>query len=636
MCGIIGLCKRFNRIEEIDCQNLESSLSLIEYRGPDGKGIWADDAVLLGHRRLSIIDLSSNGAQPFVFQDGSKVITFNGEIYNFKEIKNILLSAGYQFRSQTDTEVILGAYDYYGEDFVTHLNGMFAFCIYDIKRKKLILCRDQAGEKPLFIYKDQNYFAFSSEVKAFHAFKEIPLDIDMGSISSFFVLQYIPGTHSVYKNIIEIKPGSMLVIDLETWKEGERIYWSPFVDLPNSDKSIDQIDFYLKTSVQRRLIGDVKIGVLLSGGIDSSLISCYVKELGGNLTAFTARFNQSKLDESSQALRLAKYLGMDTIIIDGGEVTGDIFDDVMFHADEPLGDPACIPTYLLSKELARYVTVVLSGEGADELFWGYDHYAYELIWQRNRLITDLIRHFPGFKSILGHNYSSSKLKNLSARLGKLFFSKFDLGSSRWTSVFADTSIANLFTERLFDFPFCGYLNEFSVKKREINHYVSREISPLLLDMFFWLPDDLLMKVDRMTMAHSVEARSPFLDPALIQAAITLPMGDKMSLQTRKIILRDLLRRKLHPDMYDISQRKKHGFETPVLEWLKGPLKQRLEDRLSASWIQNQGIFNKKAVEKLLLDFRKADTKTPELRRLWLLLVFQTWYEWHLKKFDIRI
>jgi asparagine synthase (glutamine-hydrolysing) len=635
MCGIIGAVYKNRLPDEVIQQAIPKVLQQIKYRGPDGSGCWYDDRIALGHRRLSIIDLSSAGAQPFESKKYGLVITYNGEIYNYQAIKEILIQNGYKFQSQTDTEVVLFAYDFFGEDFLKQLRGMFAFCLYDQKRNCVFLARDPIGEKPLFYYIDQQKLIFSSEVKSFHAFTELPLHIDDQSMKSYLVLQYIPGDHTIYDEVKEVDPGCFLKINLNSWELKKKTYWSIFdKDRREVPTSTDEIDWLLESTTRARLIGDVKIGLLLSGGIDSSLLAWYIHNQGSRLMAFTAGFDRDELDEYPYAKEVADSLGIELIQINGGIVTPDIFEAVIFHADEPLGDPACIPTFLLSREIAKYVTVVLSGEGADELFLGYDYYRQEMQFRKfNPLIISLL-HQPIFGSCLHYWSNRSPLNRIASRLEKVLFSTYDLGASRWSSVFLDKSVNSIFsqTDNIENSLF--HLMEIEGELKEFTKFDQTHPAPLLLDLKYWLPDDLLMKVDRMTMAHSIEARTPFLDLDLIEAAINLPYNEKINHKTGKIILRKFFESKFNKKVNpEFAWRKKHGFATPVKEWLLGPLRDLAEERFSETWINRQGIFASHEIVGSWKSFCQSEGKV-NARKVWILLCFQSWYAQHEQKYGL--
>ena len=635
MCGIVGVLYKEKYIDETDRASLSRALKAITYRGPDGFGIWENKCVLLGHRRLSIIDLSEAGTQPLVDKERGLVITFNGEIYNYREIRKSLSAKGYRFRTHTDTEVILYCYDYYGDDFLSLLHGMFAFCLYDQKKNTALLVRDRIGKKPLYYYRDEEQIIFTSEIKLFHAFNNVPLNIDLKSLEAYFTLQYIPGINSIYEDIKKVAPGEFLKINLWNWHVQHHQYWSLLDQIaqPKRYVSLEEVDRAISQSVRYRLVADVEVGVLLSGGVDSSLLSSYASEQGRPIRAFTAKFDHEVLDELPYASQVARILGLDLISIEGDYITPDIFYDVVFHADEPLGDAACVPTYMLAKTLSNHVKVVLSGEGADELFWGYDFYRYEILWQYIKWIRALFSKLP-LQTIVSNLEITPNVPSWLIRLAKVFSTQYELGAARWTTVFADGFIGRLLGDSISNG--CrSYLQEMNLVFQKFASASNPYIGSLSLDMAFWLPDDLLVKVDRMTMAHSVEARAPFLDHKLIELVTSISPQYKANLFKTKNILRQLLARKLPPSMgHNIAYRKKHGFETPIAEWMTNQLRSVCEDRLSPSALASSGILNAAYVHRLWEAFLCSRTTSPLRRKLWLLICFQTWYFWHERKFDL--
>jgi len=609
-------------------------LEKFSYRGPDGDGIWKSDRVLLGHRRLSIIDLSPAGAQPFVDETRGLVITFNGEIYNYKEIRSRLASLAYTFQSQTDTEVILCAYDHYGMDFLTQLRGMFAFCIYDQKRNTAILARDAAGEKPLYYYLDNDHLVFTSEIKTLHAFPDLDLSLDIESVKAFFVLQYIPGPHTVYKQVKRLPAGCALKIHLEPWEANVTRYWNLESDRldPSTPEELDEL---LAESVRYRLVSDVEIGLLLSGGIDSALIASYAESNGAKLRTFTARFEEESLDEAPYARQVADYLGLQQITITGGQLTPEVFDQVIFHGDELLGDPACVPTFLLSQEISRHVKVVLSGEGADELFWGYDTYRFEKNWQRLAWLRDIFSRNKGFQDWITHAEIGNQLPAGVVRVGKLLSAQYDLGAARWTSVFADHTVQGHLLPNQEAGRFI-YLQEMEQCVVQLEKQMTPFDASLSIDLLYWLPDDLLMKVDRMTMAHSVEARAPFLDRNLILKALALSQKYKLRGKSGKYILRELVEKRFSGQVgKTLAWRKKHGFEVPVGTWLRKNLRECVEDHLSPRKIGASGLLDIELVMTMKKNFFSSPEDTPLRRKLWMLLCFQSWYGMHEKGFGFR-
>lgn len=635
MCGIVGLFTREQLLLQPDEERMQRVLDKLAYRGPDGWGIWKQDRALLGHRRLSIIDLSDAGVQPLEVPGKNLVITFNGEIYNYKEIRETLVSHGYTFRSHTDTEVILLAYDHYGVDFLQHLRGMFAFCLFDRNKNKVLLARDPAGEKPLYYYFDSHRLVFSSEIKAFHAFPEIQLSIDAESVKAFFSLQYIPGSNSIYNEIKRLSAGSVLELDLDTWEIRQQKYWSIENNPIKHLSTPEEIDYLLSESVKYRLVADVEVGLLLSGGIDSALLASYAHNTGANLRVFTASFEEEDLNELKYARKVADTFGMQQIVVRGGQLTPETFDRVIFHGDELLGDPACVPTFLLSREISRHVKVVLSGEGADELFWGYDTYRLERVWRWFSWVRGAFSQMQGFQRTVSAWEVSNRIPAGLTRFGKLLSAKYDIGVSRWTSVFADHTIDSLIPSDNHKNQI-AYLQEIEQRISQLQQYMDSFDASLSGDLLYWLVDDLLVKVDRMTMAHSVEARAPYLAPELILRALALPRKHKIRGNAGKIILRKLVEKHFPGAVgRTLAWRKKHGFEVPVGSWLRENLRECVEDRLSPQKLAESGLLDVNFAGKLKENFYSSPVDTPLRRKLWMLLCFQTWHELHEAGFGFR-
>lgn len=625
MCGIVGLFTNKRPILDADENQIGRVLQKLSYRGPDGYGIWKSNAAVLGHRRLSIIDLSDAGAQPFEIPELGLVITFNGEIYNYKELRENLASHGYAFRSHSDTEVILYAYAHFGIDFLSQLRGMFAFCIFDQKKNSILLARDPAGEKPLYYYLDSNRFIFASEIKSFHAFSELDLSLDIESVKAFFALQYVPGPHTVYRNVQRLTPGHALQIGLDHWTCHEITYWS-LLDNRLDPATPDEIEEQIRQSVQYRLVADVEVGLLLSGGIDSALLAACAAASGAKLRAFTARFDEKDLDESKYAQQVAAHLNFQQVVVSGGQLTSDLFEKIIFHGDELLGDPACVPTYLLSREIAKHVKVVLSGEGADELFWGYDTYRLERTARLFLWLNGVLSRSAGFRNRVSRWEVSDSASPVLTRLGKVLSARYDVGAARWTSVFGDNTVDQLIATN-------GHarenhhLQDIETRLAELKQHMRDFDASLSIDLLYWLADDLLMKVDRMTMAHGVEARAPFLDPGLISRALSLPHGEKIRSRNGKFMLRRLVEERFPSEVgRNLAWRKKHGFEVPVNTWLRENLRANVEEHLSPQKLSQVGFVNIALVTKLKENFYKSSFDTPLKRKLWMLLCFQTWYQ----------
>lgn len=636
MCGIVAVAARNPAEVNARVPEVERILDATAYRGPDARGIWKGSQVLLGHRRLSIIDLSDAGTQPMHDATNGLHITFNGEIYNYRELRRDLAEHGYRFHTNTDTEVILAAYHVYGKAFLSRLLGMFAFVLYDEQRAKVLLCRDRLGKKPLMYYCDGQRLLAASELKCLYAFKNIALSPDTRAIADFFSLQYVPGPSTILREVKKIEPGECLELDLRTWQTTSFLYWSVHDHLgPGTGPSVgvDEIDAAIRESVRYRLIADVEVGILLSGGIDSSLLAAYAAGISTSpLKAFLVSFDQSELDESAYARMVARSLKIELVKIDGERLNADTFRRVMYHADEPLGDPAAIPTFMISEVIRQHVKVVLSGEGADELFWGYDYYRKQLWFDYLAPVLPRLRNGQWLCGILSAIESSPHIPGPLSRLCKVVAATGDTGCSRWTSIFGTAALTRLLTcssERQSETVLASTLER-------LKHRVPASEAALALDLLYWLPDDLLVKVDRCSMAYGIEARAPYLDHRVVELALRLPTKLKTGPDGGKRVLRELLLRKLPRETAAIiAARRKHGFDVPIDSWLNGALHGLAEECFSESGLRDVPMLNAPYVRRLWRNFKSHGGGAPFTRKLWLVLCFITWYGNHKNRFGFR-
>jgi asparagine synthase (glutamine-hydrolysing) len=635
MCGIIGVISKKNNpdFHSEFIVPLGQALNHMEYRGPDHQGIWSENGVCFGHRRLSIIDLSADGNQPFQSSDQRYVLVFNGEIFNYQELRSSLQNLGHAFNTASDTEVILAAYAQYGKEFCKYLRGMFALVIYDRVLNELVFARDRLGKKPLFIFENEKVIIFSSEVKFFHAFQTIPLEINEESLLNFLSLQYIPGPQTIYKNVSQIKAGELFSYDLNKNQSKSSTYWNMF-DYVGQRKDIpelDEIDKLLEKSIKYRLVSNVDIGLLLSGGIDSSLLACYMHELAGKkVKAFNVGFAEQSIDESAYAKQVASALGLELVSLNLEDISIDNFSKSIFHADQPLGDSAIIPTYLIAKSIGEHVKVVLSGEGADELFHGYDHYEYEKYYYGlGKLPFECAGMLLNGISELGiHKFD--RIKN---KLQSISSFKKDTGTSRWTSILSpDLSKQFLNPDKR---PSGNYENQFDDFLQHFRTNASNIESSLMLDLLTWLPDDLLVKTDRMMMACSVEARTPYLDHELVEVVLNSSAHFNKHPFQSKNYLRKLLKKKLPASIAEsISSRPKQGFLTPNHKWLNSNLSELSSFLFSSDNLRNNPYLNNQKVEQLWQDNNKQKPGTNN-RLLWNLFCFLEWYRQHETKFGFK-
>jgi len=621
MCGIAGICNLNN--ETIDKQLLLAMAEKISHRGPDDSGIFLHENFGLCHARLSIIDLSSAGHQPMGDSDGVLQIVFNGEIYNFQEIRKNLENLGYNFKSKTDTEVILYSYKEWGKDCVKKFNGMFAFAILDKRNGSIFLARDRMGEKPLYYCLDNNKFIFASEIKAILEDKSIPRVVDKQGLVNYFTFGHSIAPDTIYSGIKKVLPGSYII-----FKNGKIIsekYW----DLPFSVEADDKGEEYyiqktkniLENSVKERLISDVPLGVFLSGGVDSSLmVAMMAKNKVSPIRTFSVGFNTGgkEFNELSDAKIVADYFKTEhhEIILGESDLKSTL-DKLVYHFDEPFGDAASFPVFFMSEFAKKYVSVVLTGEGGDEIFGGYRRYLMEK--NKSKFLT--------LNSILNNNISKTFFNALpNFRRVKKAVSAFSIKDDlkryvSWMSFFSPEALDSLFIDKNLPDPLEIYKQYFSLYKD------SDWLKTIMkLDQKILLPDGYLEKVDKTTMAFGLESRAPFLDHNIVEFADSIPSKYKINGRTTKYILRKVLSEFL-PE--SICNKAKHGFAVPTNIWLKGKLKDYLFEIIFDDKTKQRGYFNYDYIEKIYKNYK--DNSQPLDSQLWLLLNFELWHRQFIDK-----
>lgn len=623
MCGILG----FNWT---DSSLLKKSLKEINHRGPDDSGTFIDRSISLGHKRLSIIDLSKSGKQPLSNENNSVWVVFNGEIYNFKEIKEQLRK--HNFKSNTDTEILVHLYEEQGIKMLDKLQGMFAFCIYDTRRKILFLARDRIGIKPLYYWNHKGKFAFSSEIKAILQNKEIKKEINPNALSSFLVFRANTQTETIFKNIKKLPPGHFLVYNLKTKRYKITKYWHlTFTPQPNNISFfIKKLQILLEDSVKARLMSDVPYGAYLSGGVDSGTIVSLMSRFSDRVKTFSVGFPDDS--ETNEARFLANKFNTDhhELIIEESSVKH--LPDIIYQADEPMSDPTSIPIYLLSKYTKKYCTVILTGEGADEVFAGYPQYKFM------KLHHHLIKHFP---KIMTNKFPLLVKKTPKQILNRGFKFASALGE-RGIERFSNFINANNHSGQ--------YLNQISIfNEEEQSELLSRKVelykqyssyfqnsrivtNSQKLDFTEPMVDDLLMKIDKNTMASSIEGRVPFLDHRIVELSARIPDNLKLRGFTKdKFILREASRG-LIPNQ--TRKRKKKHFFVPIDNWFKKELAFLKNELLSEKYIKKQDIFNYNYIKKINKEFESS--KLFYSRQLWTLIVFQLWYKRYIENEKIKI
>jgi len=642
MCRIVGFLD-FNFKNDYDIEaTVVSMRDTLIHGGPDDAGLYIKKSkgLALGHRRLSILDLSNLGHQPMSDDNGNLTITYNGEVYNFTEVREELKACGYNFKSNTDTEVVLKAYEQWGMDALHKFRGMWAFAIWDQRTEKLVLCRDRVGVKPLYYYFNNGLFIFASELKAFHKHPKFQKELDMNALSLYFQYGYIPSPHAIFKHTYKLEPGHYLELNNkgqirkfrywaidDYYRNGinEREKW-----LARSENAVaDELETILTESFKLRMVSDVPVGVFLSGGVDSSLVTALLQRSSTKpLKTFTIGFHEKEFDEIPWANQVAKHLGTDhTDFYCTPKEAYDVIAKLPEFYDEPFGDSSAVPTYLVSKLAKRQVKASLSADGGDELFCGYPKY-----WMFDRGLK-MINRLPGsirqsVSFCLNHINPSTVekiYKNTKFFLPKLVNIRDKYNKLR--RVFREnlfskqhTSFSSFFYEE--DFDELGLLRpSSSIFNLDLSSRLNYADQMALSDFNTYLPDDLMVKVDRATMSVALEGRDPFLDHKILEYAAQLPSEFKYKNKTSKYILRKILY-KYVPKKF--IERPKHGFGMPVYLWFKNELKELYSEYLSHERIKKEGIFNPDYVRNLLTLYLNG--KDVDHYKLWFIFSFQIWWE----------
>jgi asparagine synthase (glutamine-hydrolysing) len=626
MCGLCGVLN-FDGQAPVDQEGLAAMTATLQKRGPDDLGYFRSGPVGLGHRRLSIIDLEM-GHQPLSNEDGTIWIVYNGELYNYQEIRINLEKASHRFATASDTEVIVHAYEEYGVDCLKAMNGMFAFAIWDSNRRRLLLARDRLGIKPLYYAHLPQCLLFGSEVKALLAHPQFERRLDVTALNLYLSLEYVPTPHSIFAGVNKLPPGHFLLVEGSDTRL-ER-YWDLRLDKsePVSTRTVAEcsaeVRQLLYDAVKMELIADVPVGVLLSGGIDSSAVAAMMARASTQpVPSFSVAFDDPSFDESSHAQLVARHLGTEHHEFPlSADTALQALPEIVAGLDEPLGDSSIIPTYCLSRFTKEHVKVALGGDGGDELFGGYS------TLQAHRLANYYQRLAPGWLRQLVEPWVLEKLPvsfdNLSFDFKmRRFLRDYSLPPvvrhHRWLGSFTPEEKAGLLS------PLAGASRE-EVTDLVANHaHEAHTQDPLnqvlYCDLKLYLEGDILVKVDRASMANSLEVRVPLLNRLLVEYAAHLPHSFKLRGLTTKFLLRQALKGIL-PD--SILKRGKKGFNAPVAKWFAGPLKPLLEDLLSPQRLKRQGLFQPDYVTTLIKEHQARHRDNRKL--LWTLLAFQMWYE----------
>jgi len=630
MCGICGVTY-FDRERNVLEHLVKSMCDVIRHRGPDDEGWITKGNYGIGMRRLSIIDLFT-GRQPISNEDDSIWIVFNGEIYNHVELRNKLIKKGHKFQTKCDTEVIVHAYEEYGEECPKKLNGMFGFAILDLKKQILFLARDRLGIKPLYYYHDSKKFAFGSELKSILQVPNIPREVDLRALDLFLTFEYIPSPYSIFQGIRKLPPGHSL-----TLKDGRiniREYW----DLDFEEKEIpedelcEQLLELFQDAVKIRLMSDVPLGAFLSGGIDSSaIVAMMSRVMDRPVKTFSIGFKEDTYNESHYAQQIANHFNTEhhVEIIEPNAL--ELAEKLVGFLDEPFGDFSIFPTYLVSKMARKHVTVSLSGDGGDELFAGYDTYIANKAGRAYERLPRLLRN--AMHPILSRIPPTEKKKGLINR-AKRFVEGMelpaDLEHTRWMIFLQEGEKIKLYSDDLQDTLNGSDSFEF------IRNYFNRVNTSdplnrqLYVDIKSYLVDNILVKVDRMSMATSLETRVPFLDHRFVEFSATIPSRLKLQGKNTKYLFKKAMADVLPPQ---ILNRSKEGFSIPIKNWLKEDLKPLMLEVLDQQKIKREGFFNTNYVEQLKKEHLSG--KENHSHRLWSMMVFGIWQDLYLRGASIN-
>jgi asparagine synthase (glutamine-hydrolysing) len=628
MCGITGFIDfKSNSSESL----LKNMLATMNHRGPDGAGVFYQQrenfSMGLGHNRLSIIDLSSSASQPLYYQDW--VIVFNGEIYNYVEIKKELEILGHKFVTNSDTEVILHAWEAWGQEAVHRFIGMFVFVIYHQQEQTLTICRDRAGVKPLFYYWKDGLFLFASELKAFHLHPQFRKELNQDALALFLKYCYVPAPHCIFKNCFKLEPGHFLKFKIQNSELKIEEYWNvnnaytkPKLEIGEKE-AIVETEKVLKKAFDYRMVADVPVGVFLSGGYDSSAVAALLqKDASQKIKTFTIGFHEEKYNEAPYAKEVAQHLGTDHTeyycTIDEAKA---ILPTLPHFYDEPFGDESAIPTILVSKLARQSVTVSLSADGGDEIFGGYTR--YPIIQKIDKNFSRLPKFTRDIAYLASGLINPAKIpilkdkKLIEQRYSK--FRKLLLESNAnsylksMCSILDDTNL-----ERLLNEPYNEAKTNFDEELGNIEFLLDRVLAK---DYKTYMVDDILTKVDRATMSVSLEGREPFLDQNIIDWVARLPIHLKINNGNKKYLLKEIVHKYIPKSIMD---RPKMGFGLPIEYWFKKELNEYFHIYLSEKFIVNQGIFDFRLINNWVTSYNFG--KNDYIKQLWVILMFQLWYK----------
>lgn len=621
MCGINGFFQFRNKFNKNKIENMILKMNnQIIHRGPDDDGVFLDNNIGLGMRRLSIIDLDT-GSQPIFNEDNTLVIVFNGEIYNYKSLKKDLINKGHIFYTNSDTEVVLHCYEEYKKNSFNKLKGMFAFSIYDIKKEKIILARDRAGEKPLYYHKNNNHFIFASELKSILSTNLLKKAINKKGLNQYFRLTYIPAPYTIFNNVYKLKPGHYIEIS-QNGKIKTKEYWDVEYKEHFLIRDYDECKAKLRETmykaVEEAMVSDVPIGTFLSGGIDSTIITGIASQLSiKKIDTFTIGYKDQQFDESERAKLAADFHNTNHHLkfLDHEDILNNL-DRILKNIDEPFADSSYLPTYMVSNFASNYVKTVLTGDSGDELFGGYEKYLigfysnkYNRLpkWVRKNIIEKIIYKIPDTTSL------TRKVRKVIDNSHKNIFEQ---RKSLMCLGFKENEIRKLLKPQYLQNNSLNFIRNYYT---DIN--MDSELhNALYTDLKVVLEGDMLHKVDRASMLNSLETRVPMLQKDVIELSAKIPAEYKINSKNKKIILKDTFG-DLIPE--ELINAKKHGFGLPIGKWFKNELKSKLLKELNEDRIRSEGILNYDYIEKVLE--QHFSNKVNRFSELWSLFVFQKWY-----------
>jgi asparagine synthase (glutamine-hydrolysing) len=619
MCGI---CGKVSAGTQVDPELLERMCAVIEHRGPDSRGTYADGGVGLGIQRLRIIDLHT-GDQPIWNEDETVVIVQNGEIYNYRELRELLIGRGHRFATQSDTEVIVHLYEDHGADCVRHLRGMFAFALWDRRRRRLLLARDRLGKKPLFYAHRGGTLWFGSEAKAILQDDEVPRDVDLDAIDAFLHFQYVPHPRSAFQALQKLPPAHTL-----EWQDGTfevKRYWklsyAPTGTLPTQDEALELIREKLLEATRLRLRSDVPLGAFLSGGVDSSaVVAAMAMQASEPVKTFTIGFDVREYDETEHAREVALRYGTDHRELHVVPEAMEVLPRLVWHYGEPFADSSAIPSFYLAELARRYVTVALNGDGGDENFAGYERYlGTGRVEQIARLPRPLRAALVHWSRVLGPGSGSASFRS---RLDRLARTMNMTGYERyavWMAYFTERERERMYAPELQEQLRAGAALD-AIKEPWLESDAGDRVNRLLdVDVNTYLPGDLLVKMDIATMAHSLEVRSPLLDHELMELCARFPGDWKLSGGVSKKLFRDAVSPWLPKSLLE---RPKQGFGVPIDAWFRGPLRELPREILLDERARARGFFREAYVRSLIDDHVSA--RRDNSGRIWALVQLELW------------